>query len=518
MPTRPTLLHELLDAAARSSPDEPAVCWGARSLTFATLQEQTVALAAAVAARTHPGATVALLSHNRPEYVVAYYGVPRAGRVLVLLNPRLHPREWADQLGRAKAELLIVERKLLDRLRSVAQPASVPHVVVLDPLSTAAPSWSHLPARSAGTGATAGAPAPDDTAWLLFTSGTTAQPKGVRLTHRSLLAAVHNTAAGRPVGADDVFCTPFPLCHVAGYSVLVHHLHGRPVRLLRRFDAAELVAAVAEQGVTSVSLAPTMVDALLEHLAARPRDVAAVRGRLHRIGYGAAPMSELLLRRVLEVTGCELNQGYGMTELSGNAVFLDAAAHRAALDGRPELLAAAGRPGPLVDVRVVDASDQTVPAGTPGEIVVRGAQVAAGYWHDDGATASAFVDGWFRTGDLGRLDADGVLYVIDRIKDVIVTGGENVSSREVEAVLRTVPGVGDAAVVGVPDRHWGERVCAVLVSAPDGPAREEELVSACRQRLAGFKVPREIVFVTDLPRTSTGKVRKDVLRRQLSRR
>jgi acyl-CoA synthetase (AMP-forming)/AMP-acid ligase II len=222
-----------------------------------------------------------------------------------------------------------------------------------------------------------------------------------------------------------------------------------------------------------------------------------------------------LLRRVHDTLGCDLNQGFGMTELSGNATFLSPDDHRAAIASRPELAASAGRPAEGVEIGVIGEDGAPVPPGALGEVVVRGAQVTPGYWDDPDATAEAFAGDWFRTGDVGRVDEDGYLYLVDRLKDVIVTGGENVSSREVEDVLRTVPGVGEVAVVGLPDPRWGQSVCAVIVADGARPA-DEELIGACRARLAGFKTPRRIEYVDALPRTGTGKIRKAVLRDRLA--
>ncbi|WP_406279131.1 class I adenylate-forming enzyme family protein [Embleya sp. NBC_00896] len=481
------LLHEILVDAAREVPERTAlIVPGHASWTFAELAAHARALAATVAARTSPGARVGILAFNRAEYVAAYYGVPWAGRVLVPLNPRLHPREWADQLARSGAELLFGDADLLDRLGR-------PEVPTLD-LDTVA----SMPAR-------AFAPAADESAltWLLFTSGTTGRPKGVRLTHRSLTAAMRASLACRPVGADTVVLTPFPLAHVAGYQVGAHHLARRPVVVLRRYEPAELAAVVREFEVTNLSLAPTMIDALLDHV----REGDGLRERIRSISYGASPITPDLIRRVDELLGCGLDQGYGMTELSGNAVFLAAADHR------PELYAAAGRPGPGVEIRIVDDAGRPVPTGDTGEISVRSEQVADGYWQLD---TGEFADGWFRTGDLGRLDADGYVYVLDRKKDVIITGGENVSAREVEAVLREHPDVRDVAVVGEPDTRWGERVVAVVVAAPGASVAPDALVTLCRSRLAGFKVPRRVLFTDALPVTGTGKISKPALREQVA--
>ena len=264
----------------------------------------------------------------------------------------------------------------------------------------------------------------------------------------------------RPILAGDVFLTAFPMCHVAGYQVVTAHLSSRPAVVMDRFEAAEFVAAVRDFGVSTCSLAPTMMDLLLEYLQRDPGGLALVRERLRCIGYGSAPMPPSLIRRITDVLGCELNQGFGMTELAGNVTALDAADHRAAISGSPELLTSAGHTGPLATLAIMGESGALLPAGEAGEIVVRGEQVCAGYYDDPGATAAAMAGGWFHTGDLGVLDEDGRLRVVDRIKDIIVTGGENVASREVEDVLLGLAGVRDAAVVGVADERWGERICA----------------------------------------------------------
>jgi acyl-CoA synthetase (AMP-forming)/AMP-acid ligase II len=497
------LLHDVVAAAATATPAAPALVTGATTTSFADLAGAVGRLSAVVEERTAPGDRVAVVAENRAEWVQAYSAVPRAGRVLVFLNQRLAPAELRRVLAASATSLLLGAEPYVGPLRD-----AVPQVLDLDALEPLLAAARPGPATPAPAG-------PDALAWLLFTSGTTGRPKGAMLTHRSLLSAVDVTLAGRPVADDDVYLFPFPLCHVAGYNVLVHHRRGRPVVLLPRFEPAAFVAAVAEHGVTSASLAATMLGALLDHVEAT--GTAGDLASLRTIGYGAAPMPEALLRRADALLGCGFAQGYGMTELSGNAVFLGPEDHRAGLQGDdPDALRAAGRPGPGVSVRVVDARGADVPAGAVGEIAVRAGQVAAGYWDDDEATAAAFVDGELRTGDLGRVDAAGRLHVVDRLKDVIVTGGENVSSVAVEDVLHRSASVRGAAVIGVPDPRWGENVCAVVVPRPGAAPSAEELSDLVAAELGGFTRPRHVVFVEDLPRNAAGKVVKDELRRMVA--
>ena len=350
---------------------------------------------------------------------------------------------------------------------------------------------------------------PDDVIWLLGTSGTTGSPKLAMLTHASLLAAADATLTARPVQPHDVLLTPFPLCHVAGYNVFVVHRAARPLVLMRRFDPNALAALVREHGVTQLSLAPTMMAMLLDAADVDDADLATIRA----LGYGASPIPGPVLRRLVERWDWDCSQGYGMTELSGNAAFLGADEHRRAAAGDERLLAAAGRPAPGVELTLAPESN---------EILVRAPQVMAGYWDDPAASAAALRDGRLHTGDVGRIDADGILSVVDRLKDVIVSGGENVASREVEDVLLLHPGVADVAVVGRPDERWGERVCAFVVVRPGTGlvrgALENDLVTLARNHLAGFKVPREVIVVDALPRNATGKVLKQELRDSLADR
>ena len=312
-----------------------------------------------------------------------------------------------------------------------------------------------------------------------------------------------------------VYLLPFPMCHVAGYNLFVQHARGSTVVLTAHFRPEEFVALVDEHGVVTCSLAPTMLHALVAHLDEHDRSRGDAMPTLRGIAYGAAAMSPDLLRRAADRLDVGFDQGYGMTEAGGNVTFLGSDEHRRGLADEPALLRTAGRPHSGVEVRIVDDAGAPVPDAAPGEIVLRGDQVTAGYWRDDDATAEAHTpDGWFRTGDIGVLDADGRLSVVDRRKDVIITGGENVSSREVEDVLSTHSAVDQVAVVGVPDPYWGEAICAVVVAAGgDDRPSADELVAYVRAHLSPFKRPRHVVFVDALPTTTNGKVAKDAVRR-----
>jgi len=499
-------LDEVLSNAAREAPDEPALYFGDDAWTFAALERWVDALAAGLSEFAAPGDRVAVLAENHPAVVAAYYAVPRAGMILVLLNYRLAAPELAAMLRDSGARVLIGERELLDRVQS--STADCPDLAVRVAIDAAAAGEVALERVRCDAAVRPVARSVDDLAWLIYTSGTTGRAKGAMLSHANLVAGLVAASLGRPVHPGDRYLYPFPLCHVSGYNVCVHHLHRRPVVLLRRFEPGALIEAVARHRVTSMSLAPTMIAMLLDDPCTAGADFSSVRS----IGYGASAIPAAVLRRAIDRFGCDFAQGYGMTELAGNAVFLDAEAHRRGLAGEPHLLTAAGRPGPLIGLRIVDESGADVSAGSVGEIAVRGPQVTRGYWRDADSTASSMREGWFLTGDLGRRDAEGFLYVVDRKKDIVVTGGENVSSREVEDVLHLHPAVREAAVVGEPDPRWGENVCAFVALRPGTAAGEAELVEFVRTHLAGYKRPKRVVFLDELPKNASGKIAKAELR------
>lgn len=507
------LLHDVVTAAAEDVPNRPAITDGRTSWTFGELRDVVAGLAAGIAARTPEGARVALLSHNSAAYVACYYAIPAAGRILVPLNQRLHPRQWADQLRRSDARLLLVSTEFAGFAEQLPEGLDL-SIEIIGDHSDRLGGLDTL-ARAADPDVSGSRRDPETTAWLLFTSGTTGTPRGVPLSHRQLVAAIRSSAYLRPIGQDDVFATPFPLCHVAGVWVPTHHAVARPVVLLPRFSRDEMVAAIRRHAVTTVSLGPTMIDALLD--GASDAELGVLR-RLRRVGYGSAAIPVPLLLRAREQLGCSFSQGYGMTELGGTVTTLSEADHEAAVTTRPQLLGSVGRPAPGVVVRIVDEQLKDLPVGSAGEVLIGGPHVGAGYWQDPDATAAVFTPAGLRTGDLGRLDEAGYLYLVDRIKELIISGGENVSARVVESVIRRVPQVRDVAVIGLPDDRWGERVCAVVVplAGADPDELRRRIEADCRAELAGFEIPRRIEFVDVLPLGPTGKVAKSELRHHLA--
>lgn len=482
------LIHELVSSAAADTPDRRAIITpDGGGVTFEEFDRQVRSVAAWVSERTHRGDRVAVIADNGASYARLYYGVPRSGRVLTLVNQRLSAGEQIGQLASAEPTVLVGDARYLDAL--TRQVPSVGEVVTFDD-----PSWQRAVNDSASAEERVD---PDDPAWLLFTSGSTGTPKGVLHTHRSVTTAVRGTVAGRSVQPAGVYLLPFPMCHIAGYNMLVHHHARSTVLPVAAFRADEFVAAVLAHRVTSCSLAPTMLHSLLAHLEETGTQLPTLRD----VSYGSAAIPADLLRRALARLDVDFHQGYGMTETAGNITFLGPADHRAGASGDTSILATAGRPHDEVEVRIA--------GGEVGEILVRGGQVAAGYW--PGLTP-ATVDGWLPTGDVGRVDADGRLVVVDRSKDVVITGGENVSSREVEDVLSGHPDVDQVAVVGVPDEYWGEAVCAVVVARRGSAPTRDELVAHVRGNLAAFKRPRHVLFVDSLPLTPNGKVAKNVVR------
>lgn len=493
-------LPQMIRRQAARQPEAAALWWAGEAISYGWLQQRIERLAARLAAAGSAGDRVAVLAWNCPAFVELIYAVPASGRVLVPLNVRLAASEWCYQLRSAGVRTLFAGADLLASIRAHPECPSGLEMIALDGHYE---SW-----LDAGPVAALPATQPDDPVWILYTSGSTGRPKGAVLTHRSFLASLDSAAIGRPVLPGDRFFYPFPLFHVAAHNVLLQHRHGAAVVLAPRFDAGDTLRACRELGVTTMSLAPTMIGMLLDHPDFVPDDLAGVR----TIGYGASAMPENLLRRLLAQTPVGLCQSYGMTELSGSISFLTPQDHRRAADTDPELLRSVGQPLPGVEVRLQNAHGETCAVDEPGEVLVRAAQCMAAYWRDPQATEKALAGGWLHTGDIGRLDAAGYLYLVDRKKDMIISGGENVTSREVEETLRRHAAVRDCAVIGLPDPRWGEVVAAVVQLA--GEVADDELASHCRRSLAAYKTPRRWLRVEALPLNAAGKVDKPGLRRR----
>ena len=507
------LLSDIPTISAHHEPDVVAIHFQGRAITYLQLRDRCNQLSNALLQIATPGDRVAILSENSPEYVECYYGVPGAGMALTLLNYRLSARELTYIIGNSEPTVLITEPKYLGIIRQIrADIPSVRHLILIGGNADDCVSYDDFITPAPIT-APAARPSEDALCWLLYTSGTTGLPKGAMLSHRNLMAAVLNSMCTWPTAGDEVNLFTFPLFHVAGYVMPLHHIRAQPVVLLRAFDPETLLKNVQQYRVTNMAMAPTMLAMLLEDPGTDRYDLSSLR----RFGYGASSMPGEVLRRArARWPQIGFTTGFGMTELSGNVMFMGPEDHARAAERGLEILRSVGRQMPLARVRVIDENDRDSPPGVAGEIVIKGDQVLSGYWRNPEATEKSFVDGWFRSGDVGRWDENGYLYIVDRKKDMILTGGENVYPREVEEVLYEHPSVLEVAVVGASDPTWGEKVVAVICRREGFDASPEELIAFCRERIASYKKPRHVVFIDTLPKNASGKVLKRELRDRIA--
>jgi acyl-CoA synthetase (AMP-forming)/AMP-acid ligase II len=507
-------LHDFLDYWAREQPAAEFAVLGERRLTYGEALAAANRLAQAVVdAGLGVGDRAAVLSKNSIEYLLLYFGASKAGVALVPLNYRLAPPEWSYILNDAGPRVLLAGEPYLaavDDFRS--ELGTIERFVALDAAErTGWESWSSW----VSDGRPSTPPerdVPDDgDVYQMYTSGTTGHPKGAVIAQRALAANIVQNALLLRGGPGERGLVVTPLFHAAAVpSAFTWLSRGGSLYLLADFEPAEVVRALSEERIAYAVLVPAMIQACL----AGAPDVAERRyDALELIYYGASPIAEQTLRRAMAVFGCDFVQTYGLTEATQVLTYLPPADHRRGLAERPELLLSAGRAVLGTEIRIVDERDRPLPTGAVGEIVARGPQLMRGYRNRPDASAEALRGGWLHTGDVGHLDADGYVYVQDRLKDMIVTGGEKVYPRAVEDVLFEHPAVTDAAVIGVPDERWGETVKAVVVPRAGTSTTAEELMDFCRGKLGGFELPRSVDFVDALPRNPSGKVLKRVLRK-----
>jgi long-chain acyl-CoA synthetase len=515
-------LASVLEHSARILPDREAITCGQARMTYAQLDAQASRLAAGLQAiGIAPGDHVALGSPNLPLFPIAYYAILKAGGVVVPLNVLLKPREIAYHLKDSDAKALIVfegtpELPMAAMARAACDEVRGVQLVVMPAASTASPVPGAKTVQEVIEGA---GPAklssrrrrPDDTAVILYTSGTTGHPKGAELSHENMLL---NALASRDMYLpamrggfqQDVALVTLPLFHSTAQTCLMNAglAGGFRLVLLPRFDPAAVLETMQREEVSFWIGVPTMYWALLQHVRRHQVDTEPIARHLRLCISGGAAMPLEVMREFEAAFGVRILEGYGLSETSPVACFNQL--------HRPSKPGTVGQPIFGVDVRCVDDQDRFVSGGEPGEIVIRGPNVMRGYYGRPEATEEVMRGGWFHTGDIGTIDADGYVAIVDRKKDMIIRGGFNVYPREIEEVMMAHPAVALAAVIGVPDERHGEEIKAYVVRRPGVSLTEAELIAWCREQMAAYKYPRQVEFRDALPVSATGKILKRELK------
>ena len=506
-------LSQVLHRNVQQCAERDAVVYQGKTLSYTELQARVMKLAGALhALQLQAGDRVALLSLNSGRYIEYLLGVPWAGGVVNPVNTRWSASEIAYSLRDSDTRILMVDHNfapMVDEIRE--QAPEVEHVIFAGDgeLPAGLLDYESLldqaqPADDAGRGG-------DDLAGIFYTGGTTGFPKGVMLSHTNLLssAVCFALSAGVPRGARMLHAAPmFHLADLA--SVMLTFLQAGTQIIVPGFEPNAVMDAVNDYQVTDTLLVPTMVQMLFDFEGFEPSRLST----LERLIYGASPMPLATLDRVdAELPHLQLIQAYGMTELSPVITVSPPENHtrEARENGR---IRSAGRAGALQEIRIVDEDGNELPRGEVGEIIARGPNVMMGYWQKPEQTAEAIIDGWMHTGDGGYMDNEGWVYVVDRVKDMIISGGENIYSAEVESVLSQHPAVAQCAVIGVPSEQWGETVHAVIVPVEEGAEIElEPIREFCKQHIAGYKCPRSVSTTDALPLSGAGKILKTELRK-----
>ena len=487
--------------------DATAMWFEGRETSFAEFDQRTNQVAnGLIAAGVKPGDRVAYLGKNMDVYYEMFLGANKARIALAAMNNRLAAPELEFVLSDSEAVWLFVTQDYFDVIETIkANCPSLKNIIAIDGPHA---EWTDFTAwRDAQSTTDPKLPHDgEDDVLQLYTSGTTGLPKGVRLTNNNFLSFFEQAAeliwAHYDVG--DPVLDAMPLFHIAGVNIgLLSLIQGAKAVILREIHPIHILDLIEQQKIRHGFLVPAVILMLTQTPGVRERDFSSYK----IMSYGASPIAESLLLEAADIFGCQFTQVYGLTETTGGATYMLPEAH----DPARGKLRSCGVPYPGTEIKCVDEDGNEVPQGEVGEILIKSGFVMKGYWKRDEATAEAIKDGWFRTGDAGYFDDEGFLYIHDRVKDMIVSGGENVYPAEVENGLFGHPDIADVAVIGVPDEKWGECVKAIIVAKPGTTPNEADIIAYAKTKIAGYKCPKSVDVVEALPRNASGKV----LRRQL---
>ena len=504
----------ILSYARAQFPNRTAVVCGEQRFTYRQFAQRVARFAGALRAMgLEEGDRVAILSSNCHKFLEAYYAVPEAGGILVPLNTRLSPRELTYIIGDARPAILLLERTYLYVMMSVLESQmSKPRMILLDgPRSSVFGDYEQLLAAAEPYQRDVMTVDEDSTAEVFYTSGTTSNPRGVMLSHRNIYLHAMNHCMTFNPNALVTHLHAIPMFHVNGWGAVQYVLIGAKHVMIRHFQPPEVFRLIEKESVTSIALVPTMATMLLASEDRGKYDLSS----LERVRVGGSTPAPSLLRAIEEEIGGTAFNAYGLTECSPS---LTSSTVKAGLpnDGeeRYRRQAMSGHAINGTTVRVIDMDGNDVPHDgvSVGEVIAQSDGIMTGYWNDPKATSLVLSDGWLSTGDMATMDGEGYLQIVDRKKDIIISGGENISSVELENTIVTHPAVSEVAVVAIADEKWGERPKAFVVLRVGEFASEDELIEHCRRSLAHFKCPKEIEFVAHLPKTGTGKILKRELR------
>ena len=504
------ILGDIIDRNARCVRDHPAFVFEGRCVTHGTFAERVRRLGnALLELGLGRGDRIAILAQNCPEYMEVYGAAGMCGFVAVGLNYRLAAADQAAILRDCSPAVLVFDPVYEDRVQELRD--ALPAGVTTLKLGPDAGPGGYEAAVARAAASRPGLRARDeDTVFLIYTSGTTGTPKGVMLGNAGQVEQARMLALSHGAQPTDRMLIVMPVYHIGGTTELLSYLVcGATIVLHRRFDAREILESIERHRVTAAHFAPVMIQALLDEQEREAVDLSS----LQTVCYASAPMSVALSRRAHRVLGQIFMQVYGMTEHGPGSALLKLQHEPEGDSVQSARLASAGQPILGVEIRIVGDDGRELEPGEVGEVQMRSAAIMQGYWGKPAETAAALDNGWMRTGDLGYFDEDHYLFIVDRKKDMIISGGENIYSREVEEALLLHPAVLEAAVIGVPDEKWGESVMAFVALKPGESADEQTLIAHCRQLIASYKKPRNVVFMTALPRLpSTNKIDKKALR------